>query len=84
MMSLTKSWANSSGAAGPRVPPRPAAGRRLVCPAGITTIIGFAFFAAIRLSRMKPARPTEVHAVVAVAGAVQQVEDRDTSPLPVS
>jgi hypothetical protein len=32
-----------------------------VWPAGITTIIGFAFFAAIRLSRMNPARPTDVH-----------------------
>ena len=30
-----------------------------VCPAGMTTIIGRAFFSAIRLSRIKPARPTE-------------------------
>ena len=44
--------------------PRRAAGRRgrgCVWPAGITTIIGLAFLAAIRLSRMKPARPTDVH-----------------------
>jgi len=33
-------------------------GARLVWPAGMTTIMGLAFLAAIRLSRMKPARPT--------------------------
>ena len=32
-----------------------------VCPAGITITIGLAFLSAIRLSMMKPARPTEVH-----------------------
>ena len=32
-----------------------------VWPAGITTTMGRAFFAAIKLSRMNPARPTEVH-----------------------
>ena len=38
-----------------------AAGPRRVWPAGMTMIIGLAFLAAIRLSRMNPARPTEVH-----------------------
>ena len=57
MTSLTKSCSNSSGRC--RQPPLPIVW--LVWPAGITTIIGLAFFAAIRLSRMKPARPTEVH-----------------------
>jgi hypothetical protein len=33
----------------------------LVCPAGITTIIGLALPAAIKLSRMKFARPSLVH-----------------------
>jgi hypothetical protein len=31
-------------------------------PCGMTTIIGLAFFAAMRLSRMKLARPTEFQA----------------------
>ena len=43
-------------AAAPRPPPS-----ALVWPAGMTTIIGLAFSAAIRLSRMKLARPTDVH-----------------------
>ena len=33
-----------------------------VWPAGMTTTIGLIFFAAIRLSKMNPARPTDVHA----------------------
>ena len=61
-MSPRKSATNSSrggaapGVAAPRPPP-PA----FVWPAGITTIIGFALPDAIRLSKMKLARPTDVH-----------------------
>ena len=48
--------AAAAGTGAPSAAPAP-----LTWPAGITTIIGFALFAAIRLSRMKPARPTELH-----------------------
>ena len=51
MMSLTTSWV----APMPGAPPR-------MWPAGITTIIGTAFFAAINESRMTLARPTDDHA----------------------
>ncbi len=56
MTSPVKSATNSSvGGLGPPKTNGP------VCPAGMTTTIGLAFPAAIRLSRMKPARPTVVH-----------------------
>ncbi len=41
--------------------PPPAPPNRAVCPSGITTIIGRASPAAIKLSTMKPARPTVDH-----------------------
>ena len=69
-----RSRCTNSSVAGPAA--RAAAGRGDVWPAGITTIIGFAFLSAIRLSRMKPARPTDAHASSLSPGAVQQVEDR--------
>ena len=45
----------ASGRASPGAAAATAGRGRL--PLGITTIIGFAFLAAIRLSRMNPARP---------------------------
>ena len=58
MTAVVKSATNSSVAALPIALPGP----RDVWPAGMTTIIGRACFAAMRLSRMKPARPTDDHA----------------------
>ena len=77
MTSLTKSSPNSSRGGGPPAgaaprPPPPA----FVCPAGITTIIGFALPDAIRLSRMKFGAADRRPRIVAIPGAVQQVEDR--------
>jgi hypothetical protein len=55
-MSVRKSAANASFA-----DRKPLVAGDRVWPAGMTTIIGLAFLSAIRLSRMKPARPTELH-----------------------
>ena len=58
MTSVTKSLTKSCVALVPTTLPV----ARGVWPAGITTTIGLAFPAASRLSRMKPARPTDDHA----------------------